>query len=36
MKSKICGIELVTRMVEQNDVGDESSRSSILPKAVDE
>jgi hypothetical protein len=27
---------LVARMVDRNDVGDESSRSSILPKAVDE
>jgi hypothetical protein len=29
-------IELVTRMVSQNDVDDESSRSPTLPKAVDE
>jgi hypothetical protein len=36
IKSEICGIELVARMVARNDVGDESSRSPILPKAVDE
>jgi hypothetical protein len=36
MKSEICGIELVARMVAQNDVGDECSRSSTLPEAVDE
>jgi hypothetical protein len=36
MKSEICGIELVARMVGQNDVGDESSRSPTLPKVVDE
>jgi hypothetical protein len=36
MKSEICGIELVVRMVGRNDVGDESSRSLTLPKAVDE
>jgi hypothetical protein len=32
MKSEIHGIELVTRMVGQNDVGKKSSRSPILPK----
>jgi hypothetical protein len=36
MKSEIRGIELVARMVGRNDVGDESSRSLTLPKAVDE
>jgi hypothetical protein len=36
MKSKICGIELVVRMVVRTDVGDESSRSSTLPETVDE
>jgi hypothetical protein len=36
MKSEIHGIELVARMVAWNDVGDESSRSPTLPKAVDE
>jgi hypothetical protein len=36
MKSEIRGIELVARMVTQNDVGDESSRSPTLPEAVDE
>jgi hypothetical protein len=36
MKSEIRGIELVARMVAQNDVGDENSRSSTLSEAVDE
>jgi hypothetical protein len=36
MKSEICGIGLVSRMVSRNDIGDKSSRSSTLPKAVDE
>jgi hypothetical protein len=36
MKSEIRGIDLVARMVAHNDVGDESSRSLTLPKAVDE
>jgi hypothetical protein len=36
MKSEIYRIELVTRMVAQNDVGDKSSRSLTLSKAVDE
>jgi hypothetical protein len=36
IKSEIHGIELVVRMVSRNDIGDESSRSSTLPKAVDE
>jgi hypothetical protein len=36
MKSEICGIGLVARMVSRNDVGHKSSRSSTLPKAVDE
>jgi hypothetical protein len=36
MKSKIHGIEFVARIVGWNDVGDESSRSSMLPQAVDE
>jgi translation elongation factor EF-Tu-like GTPase len=36
MKSKIHGIELVARKVVWNDVGDESSQSLTLPKAVDE
>jgi hypothetical protein len=36
MKSEICGIELVARKVAQNDIDDESSRSSTLPEAVDE
>jgi hypothetical protein len=36
MKPEIHGIELVVRMVSRNDIGDESSRSSTLPKAVDE
>jgi hypothetical protein len=35
-KSKILVIELVARMIARNDVGDESSRSPTLPKAVDE
>jgi hypothetical protein len=34
--TEIHGIELVTRMVGRNDVGDESSRSSTLSVAVDE
>jgi hypothetical protein len=36
MKSEICGIELVVRMVVHNDIGDESSRLPTLPEAVDE
>jgi hypothetical protein len=36
MKSEIRGIELVTRMVARNDVGDENSRSLTLPEAVNE
>jgi hypothetical protein len=36
MKSEIHGIEFVARMVGRNDVGDESSRSPILPEVVDE
>jgi hypothetical protein len=36
MKSEICRIELVVRMVARNDVGDESSRSPTFPEAVDE
>jgi hypothetical protein len=36
MKSDIHGIELVARMVAQNDVGDKSSRSLTLHEAVDE
>jgi hypothetical protein len=36
MKSEICGIELIARMVARNNVGDESSRSPTLPEAVDE
>jgi hypothetical protein len=33
MESKIHGIELVVRMVTQNDVADERSRSSTLPNS---
>jgi hypothetical protein len=36
MKSEIQWIKMVTRMVAQNNVGDESSRSPTLPEAVDE
>jgi hypothetical protein len=36
MKSELCGIELVARIVARNDVGDESSWSPTLPEAVDE
>jgi hypothetical protein len=36
MKSDICGIELVARMVGWNNVGDESSWSPMLPEVVDE
>jgi hypothetical protein len=36
MKSEIHEIELVARMVSQNDVGDESSQSATLPEVVDE
>jgi hypothetical protein len=36
MKLEIYGIELVTTMVAQNNVGDESSQSRTLPEAVDE
>jgi hypothetical protein len=36
MKSEIYGIELVVRMIAQNDVDDESFWLQTLPKAVDE
>jgi hypothetical protein len=36
MKSKICEIELVARMVSRNDVGDEISQSLTLPEVVDD
>jgi hypothetical protein len=36
IKLEICEIELVARMVARNDVGDKSSQSPTLPKAVDE
>jgi hypothetical protein len=36
IKSEICGLELVVRMVARNGVGDESSWSLTLPEAVDE
>jgi hypothetical protein len=36
MKSEIHGIELVARMVAQNDVSDKNSRSPTLPEAVDD
>jgi hypothetical protein len=36
MKSKICEIELVARMVGQNNVGDKSSRLLTLMEVVDE
>jgi hypothetical protein len=36
MKSEIREIELVVKMVARNDVGDESSRLTTLPEAVDE
>jgi hypothetical protein len=36
MKSEIHGIEFVARMVAQIDVGNENSRSSMLPELVDE
>jgi hypothetical protein len=36
IKSEIREIELVERKVAQNDFGDQSSRSSTLPEAVDE
>jgi hypothetical protein len=36
MKSEIRGVELVGRMVFQNNVGDKSSWSPTLPEAVDE
>jgi hypothetical protein len=36
MKSEIHGIEMVTRMVVRNDVGDKSSQSPTLPEVVDE
>jgi hypothetical protein len=32
MKSEIRGIELIARMIGQNDVGEESSRSPTLSK----
>jgi hypothetical protein len=34
MKLEIHGIELLARMVGQNDFGDETSQSPTLPKAV--
>jgi hypothetical protein len=36
IKSKIHGMELVARMVGQNDVGDENSQSLTLLEAIDE
>jgi hypothetical protein len=36
MKLEIHEIELVARMIGRTDVGDESSRSSTLPKVVRE
>jgi hypothetical protein len=36
MKSEIYVIELVARMIADNDVDDESSLPSTLPEAVDE
>jgi hypothetical protein len=36
MKSEIHEIELIIGMVAWNDIGDESSQSPTLPKAVDE
>jgi hypothetical protein len=36
MKSEIHVIDLVARMVDRNDVGDERSRLPILPEVVDE
>jgi hypothetical protein len=36
IKSEICGIELVTKLVARNNVGDKSSQSPTLPEAVDE
>jgi hypothetical protein len=36
MKSEIHEIELIIGMVVWNDIGDKSSRSPTLPKAVDE
>jgi hypothetical protein len=36
MKSEIRGIELIARIIGQNDVGEESSRSPTLLKTVDE
>jgi hypothetical protein len=36
MKLEIHGIELFTKMVTRNDVGDESSQSLTLPEAIDE
>jgi hypothetical protein len=36
MKSEISGIEFVARMIARNNIGDESSRSLTLPKAIDE
>jgi hypothetical protein len=36
MQSEIHEIELVIRMIDRNDVSDESSQSLTLPKAIDE
>jgi hypothetical protein len=36
IKLEICGIELVTKLVARNNVGDKSSQSPTLPEAVDE
>jgi hypothetical protein len=36
MQPEICEIELVTRLIDQNDVSDESSQSLTLQNAIDE
>jgi hypothetical protein len=36
MKSEICEIELVARLVAQNDICDESSRLPTLSEVIDE
>jgi hypothetical protein len=36
MKSEICKIEWVARMVRRNDIGDEIFRALMLSEAVDE
>jgi hypothetical protein len=36
MKSEICEIELIARLIAHNDICDESSRLPTLPEVIDE